>query len=38
LLHKSGSFGLHVKVEDIDWDAYRKQSGEVTSLRQKQLL
>ncbi|MBU1206581.1 MAG: hypothetical protein KKH04_06605 [Proteobacteria bacterium] len=38
LLHKSGSFGLHVKVEDIDWDAYQEQSGEVTSLRQKQLL
>ena len=38
LLHKSGSFGLHVKVEDIDWDAYQKQRGEVTSLRQKLLL
>jgi len=38
LLHKSGSFGLHVKMEDIDWEAYQKQRGEVTSLRQKLLL
>ena len=22
ILHKSGSFGLHVKIEDIDWEAY----------------
>lgn len=25
ILHKSGSFGLHVKKEDIDWDAYQKK-------------
>ena len=24
LLHKSGSYGLHVRMEDIDWDAYQK--------------
>ncbi len=25
ILHKSGSFGLHVKIEDIDWKAYQDQ-------------
>jgi len=25
ILHKSGIFGLHVKKEDIDWDAYQKK-------------
>lgn len=25
ILHKSGSFGLHVKIEDIDWEAYQNR-------------
>ncbi len=25
ILHKSGSFGLHVKEEDIDWEAYQNK-------------
>ncbi len=29
LLHKSGKYGLHVKVEDIDWDAYLKTKGKM---------
>jgi len=29
LLHKSGRYGLHVKVEDIEWDAYLKTKGKM---------
>ena len=25
ILHKSGSFGLHVKIEDIDWEDYQNR-------------
>jgi hypothetical protein len=25
ILHKSGSFGLHVKKEDIDWGIYQNK-------------
>ncbi len=25
ILHKSGSFGVHVKMEDIDWEDYQNR-------------
>jgi hypothetical protein len=33
LLHKSGRYGLHLKVEDIDWDAYLKTKGKIEERR-----
>jgi hypothetical protein len=33
LLHKSGSYGLHAKVEDIDWDAYQKTKRKIAERR-----
>jgi hypothetical protein len=33
LLHKSGRYGLHVRVEDIDWDAYQKAKSKVEERR-----
>jgi hypothetical protein len=33
LLHKSGRYGLHVKVEDIEWDAYLKTKGKMEERR-----
>jgi hypothetical protein len=36
LLHKNGRYGLYVKVEDIDWDAYQNKKenrGKETSFR-----
>ena len=33
ILHKSGSFGLHVKKEDIDWEAYQNRQQNKEKLR-----
>jgi len=33
LLHKSGRYGLHVRVEDIDWDAYQKRKSKIEERR-----
>jgi hypothetical protein len=33
LLHKSGRYGLHVKVEDIEWDADPKTKGKMEERR-----
>jgi hypothetical protein len=31
-LHKSGNFGLHVKKEDIDWEAYLKGRSDIGDI------
>ena len=33
LMHKSGRYGLHVRVGDIDWDAYQKTKSKAEEGR-----
>ncbi len=38
LMHKNGYYGLHVKVEDINWDAYQKNKINGEEIRPRYLM